>query len=45
MLKIVIASFFARNKKYSVAEKINGSVGSYADGYLLYTPNTEDPEA
>jgi hypothetical protein len=45
MLKIMIASFFARNTKYSVSEKINGAIGDYADGYTLYQPNTTEPKA
>ena len=45
MLKIAIASLFTKNTKYSAADKINGSVGEYADGYTLYQPNTTEPKA
>jgi hypothetical protein len=36
MLKIIIGSLFTKNTKYAVAEKINGSIGEYFDGYNLY---------
>lgn len=37
MLKIAIASFFTKNKKYSVNEKIQGSGGYDLDGRLFFT--------